>query len=110
MIANVEELKGAIDRVSTVSDGQTNCVKLSISEGKIEVSSKSGNGSSASEDLVVSNQFGLEIGFNSKYLLDALAHVKSDECLIKFDQAVTPTIITGVEASDYVFVVMPLRV
>lgn len=110
LTSTVDDIRSAIDRVSTVSDARSNSVKLAISSNNLVVSAGNSDGSSATEDLEGANQFGLDIGFNSKLLLDALAHVKSDTCTIKFDQAHSPAIIEGNDGLNCVYVVMPLRV
>lgn len=110
MVVNTDEFRGAIDRVSTVSDARSNSIKLAIGGSGVGISARNGDGSSATEDLEVVNTFGLEIGFNSKFFLDALAHVKSEKCTVKFGQAINPVLITDDNLNNFVYLIMPLRV
>lgn len=51
----------------------------------------------------------IEIGFNNRYLLDALKHTESDEVVIRLSTPLSPMIITPKEGDDFLFLVLPVR-
>ncbi len=66
----------AVDRVSTVSSERGRAVKLSLSNGKLMLSVTNPDSGSATEEIEV--EYGsepLDIGFNSRYLLDIAAQL-----------------------------------
>src|SRR3546814_21112266 len=61
----------AVDRVSTISSEKSRAIKLAVTSGMLTLSATSAENGSASEEHEVGyDQHGLEIGFNSRYLLD----------------------------------------
>jgi DNA polymerase-3 subunit beta len=101
----------AIDRVSTISNEKTRAVKLSINGGTMTLSAQSPDAGSAVEDIEISNEnTELEIGFNSRYLLDITAQIESDGCRLTLADAGGPTIIQDTTDSSSLYVLMPLRV
>lgn len=101
----------AIDRVSTISNEKTRAVKLAISSTTMTLSAQSPDSGSATEDIEISNDnTELEIGFNSKYLLDITAQINSDRCRMTLADSGGPTIIQDTEDASSLYVLMPLRV
>lgn len=101
----------AIDRVSTISSEKTRAVKLSIDGSTMTLSAQSPDSGSATEDIEISNDnASLEIGFNSKYLLDITAQMNSEGCRMTLADAGGPTILQDVADSSSLYVLMPLRV
>lgn len=101
----------AIDRVSTISNEKTRAVKLAINGGTMTLSAQSPDAGSATEDIEISNDnTDLEIGFNSRYLLDITAQIESDGCRLTLADAGGPTIIQDTSDSSSLYVLMPLRV
>ena len=71
-----KEFEQAVDRVSTVSSERGRAVKLSLSNGKLMLSVTNPDSGSATEEIEV--EYGsepLDIGFNSRYLLDIAAQI-----------------------------------
>ena len=52
---------------------------------------------------------GLEIVFNSRYLMDALKVVDVEEIYLQLTGALSPGIITGVDHGDYLYLILPVR-
>ena len=101
----------AIDRVSTISNEKTRAVKLAINGGTMTLSAQSPDAGSATEDIEISNDnTDLEIGFNSRYLLDITAQIESDGCRLTLADAGGPTIIQDTSDSSSLYLLMPLRV
>jgi len=100
----------AIDRVATISDGKSRAIKLALTGGLMTLSANSAESGSATEDLEVSGEMDIEIGFNAKYLLDITSQIESEGCRIKFADPSSPTIIQASNDNSSLYVLMPLRV
>jgi DNA polymerase III subunit beta len=102
---------GAVDRVSTISFEKGRAVKLNISRDRLVLSVNNPDSGSAEEEIAVSyNAEPLDIGFNSRYLLDVAAQIKGDAARFKFADAGSPTIISDPADEDALYVLMPMRV
>lgn len=103
----------AVDRVSAISTERSRAVKLSIAENMIVLSAVSVDTGTATEEVPLSNYVGgaIDIGFNSRYLLDILKQISGDTVRIELSDASSPTILRNPEdrAND-IYVLMPMRV
>jgi len=99
-----------VDRVSTVASDKHRSVKMTIDKNKIILQINANDGSFAHEELDASYSGDkIEIGFNSRYLLDVIGQVDKEDLLIKFKDGNSPAL---VEANDFnaSFVIMPVRI
>ena len=51
----------------------------------------------------------VEIGFNNRYLLDALRNADSDEVKIQLNGALSPMKVLPREGDSFLFLVLPVR-
>ena len=110
VVSNLEFSK-AIDRVSTVSIEKSRAVKLSLSNKLLSLNVNSHDLGNASEDLEIDyNYDNLEIGFNSKYLLDIASQIQGKEIEILLSDSSSPALITDPDQDGVIFVLMPMRV
>ncbi|MEL0105428.1 MAG: DNA polymerase III subunit beta [Rhodospirillaceae bacterium] len=101
----------AVDRVSAISTEKSRAVKLSLSKGTLVLSASSPDAGSATEELEVAYDGGdLEVGFNSRYLLDITQQIEGDQAHFVLADAASPTIIREVGDSSALYVLMPMRV
>ena len=106
-----QAISEAVDRVSTVSTDKTRAIKININKGSVVISATNPDKGSASEHLdVVYNGDEVEIGFNSKYVLDVARQIKGNEILIKLSDSVSPTLVYDKDDKEVLFVLMPMRV
>ncbi|MAQ71630.1 MAG: DNA polymerase III subunit beta [Alphaproteobacteria bacterium] len=104
-------LSRAIDRVSTISDGKSRAIKISLKGKTVTLSANSPEAGSATEDIEVKSEApDMEIGFNAKYLLDITSLIDGDGCRITLADSASPTIIQDTSDTSALFVLMPLRV
>ncbi len=69
----------AVDRVSTISSEKSRAVKMSLKAGTLTLSASSPESGSASEELEVKyGGTGIDIGFNSRYLLDITEQIEGE--------------------------------
>lgn len=102
---------GAIDRVSTISSEKTRAVKIAINGKTMTLSAQSPEAGSASEEIEVNNdEVALEIGFNSRYLMDITSQIDSAGCRISLADSGGPTILQDAGDESALYVLMPLRV
>jgi DNA polymerase-3 subunit beta len=106
-----QSISEAVDRVSTVSTDKTRAIKININKGSVVISATNPDKGSASEHLDVDyNGDEVEIGFNSKYVLDVARQIKGNEILIKLSDSVSPTLVYDKDDKEVLFVLMPMRV
>jgi DNA polymerase III subunit beta len=105
------DFEAAVDRVSTVSSERGRAVKLSLSAGKLVLSVTNPDSGSASEEIEVEyDSDRLDIGFNSRYLLDIAAQIEGEVAVLKLADPGSPTLIQDRDAKDALYVLMPMRV
>ena len=107
-----EALHSAIRRVSLLSSERGRAVRLSLEEGRLEVSASSPELGEARESLPLEYAGeGVEIGFNAQYLLDFLGVVGTAEVALEVKDAESQGILrpVGEDGGDYRYVVMPMR-
>jgi len=106
-----KDFEAAVDRVSTISSERGRAVKLSLSPGKLILSVTNPDSGSATEELEVEYAAdALDIGFNSRYLLDIAAQIEGEVAVLRLADPGSPTLIEDRDARDALYVLMPMRV
>ncbi|WP_169566645.1 DNA polymerase III subunit beta [Sneathiella limimaris] len=101
----------AVDRVSTVSTEKSRAIKLTLSDDTVTLSATGTDSGSATEELAASYNSGdLEIGFNSKYLLDITGQIEGTNAHFELADAQSPTIVKDGTDDGALYVLMPMRV
>jgi DNA polymerase-3 subunit beta len=101
----------AVDRVATISTEKSRAVKLSMDKGALTVSASSPESGSATEELEVTYTAApMEIGFNSRYLLDIATQIEGESCRLFIADPASPTIIRDTSDDSALYVLMPMRV
>ena len=111
---NNNELKNAIDRVSAVAaneESKSKAIKLSLEDNKLNLSVESQSKGSANEIIDISYDGDkVDIGFNSKYIIDICNEVDGEEVDISLLDSVSPAIILDKTDENLFFVLMPMRI
>ncbi|MEM6847675.1 MAG: DNA polymerase III subunit beta [Pseudomonadota bacterium] len=106
-----QDFASAVDRVSTVSSERGRAVKLSLADGSLTLSVINPDSGTATDELVVDfDADPLDIGFNSKYLLDITGQLSAENATFALNDAGSPTLIHDGDAGDTLYVLMPMRV
>ena len=106
-----KEFEQAVDRVSTVASERGRAVKLALSAGRLVLSVTNPDSGSATEELEVGYDADpLDIGFNSRYLLDIAAQLEGDTAVLKLADPGSPTLLADKDAKGALYVLMPMRV
>lgn len=101
----------AVDLVSTIATEKSRAIKLSLDNGSLVLSATSPESGSATEELEVAYSDGpLEIGFNSRYLLDITQQIEGDNAQFNLADAASPTVVRDASDPSALYVLMPMRV
>lgn len=101
----------SLDRVSVViSEKLKSPVRCLFDSDRVYLSAKTGNGEAKDICPVEGNGNGLEIGFNNRFLMDALRYAPADRVRVELNTGVSPCIITPVTDEDnFLYMVLPVR-
>ncbi|MGA8759203.1 MAG: DNA polymerase III subunit beta [Stellaceae bacterium] len=110
-----KDFSEAVDRVSTISTEKSRAVKLAIAPGanggSLSVSATSPENGTAIEELEVRYlSEPLEIGFNSRYLLDIAGQIEGEGAQFVMSDSASPTIVRDRADPSALYVLMPMRV
>ena len=107
------DLMERVSRVSIVIDEKTkNPLRITVEPNLLNISCRTGIGSAmeicptkTSEDVA-----SFVIGFNNRYLLDALKAAPADEIVIGLNSAASPCVILPADGSDsFSYMILPVR-
>jgi DNA polymerase-3 subunit beta len=111
LLVEKKPFEQAVDRVSTVSSERGRAVKLSLTNDRLLLSVTNPDSGSATEELEVEyHSDPLDIGFNSRYLLDIAAQIEGDVAVLRLADPGSPTLIQDKESKGSLYVLMPMRV
>ena len=101
----------SIDRVSVViSDKLKSPVRCRFEENRVLLSAKTGNGEAKDVCRLEGDGGGLEIGFNNRYLMEALRYAPAETVRIELNTGVSPAIIVPTDDKDnFLYMVLPVR-
>lgn len=109
--AEREDLLRAADRVSTISSERGRAVKLRFTGESLELSVTNPDAGSSSEEVEIRfSGTDMEIGFNARYLEDALDAIEGDVAKITLADSGSPALITSAVEDSFLTVLMPMRV
>ena len=111
LVIDRASFSAAVDRVSTIASDRGRAVKLALTDGQLVLSVNNPDSGSAEEELSVSySSDPLDIGFNSRYLLDIASQLSSDETTFMLADPGSPTLIRDKGVDGALYVLMPMRV
>jgi len=106
-----DELISAVERVSLIiSDKLKSPVRCVFGDGVVKLHSASALGKANDECVMSGDGEDMEIGFNDKYLLEALKAAPSDNIALELNSSVTPCIISPADDStNFLYMILPVR-
>src|SRR5215203_2085317 len=111
LVVDKKDFEAAVDRVSTVSSERGRAVKLSLTGGKLILSVTNPDSGSATEEIEVEyDSDPIDIGFNSRYLLDIASQLDGEVAVLRLADPGSPTLIQDKDAKGALYVLMPMRV
>jgi DNA polymerase-3 subunit beta len=111
LVVDKKDFEAAVDRVSTVSSERGRAVKLALTPGKLVLSVTNPDSGSATEELEVEyDAAAIDIGFNSRYLLDIASQLDGEVAVLRLADPGSPTLIEDKDKKGALYVLMPMRV
>ena len=111
LTANVAELTSSIERVGLViSEKLKSPVRCKFGDNAAELRTISTIGEAYDVCPIAGDGKDLEIGFNCKYLLDALRAVPDEEVTLELQNGLSPIVFTPCDKKyDFAYMVLPVR-
>ncbi len=108
---DVRGLTASIDRVSLIiSDKLKSPLRCTFGENSLKITTKTAIGNAVDVCSVEGDGKGLEIGFNNKYLMDALRAAPADRVRLELSTGVSPCVILPEEGEgNFLYMVLPVR-
>lgn len=106
-----EEFLASLKRISLMSTDKSRSVTFSLAPGSLQLSSQSPELGDAKEEISVDYEGeSLKIGFNSRYLIDAVSTIEGEKVLIELKGKQNPGVIRSSNGANHTSVVMPMRI
>ncbi len=111
IIVNRESFINSLRIVSSISSEKLRPVKLLISQGVLKLESEKADYGEVVDEIEIGYEGDpFQIGFNSRYLLDVLIVIESEDIKLECKNSMSPTIIKSTVDESFLSVIMPLRV
>ena len=112
LVANVAELTSSLERVGLiVSEKYKSPVRCVFSDQVLLLKTNTTIGAAEDRCSFAGDGKELEIGFNVRYLCDALRAVPSEEVVLELTNGLSPIVMTPVDDKfDYSYMVLPVRI
>ncbi|MDD6489832.1 MAG: DNA polymerase III subunit beta [Clostridia bacterium] len=110
MKVNTRQFINAIERMSLLlTERLKSPIRCKIEDGLIKTSCNTSLGQAYDEFPAEISGEDIEIGFDNKYLLDALRNSETDEVKIQLSSPLSPIVIMPSEGNSFLFLVLPVR-
>ena len=112
LVANVSDLASSVERVGLiVSEKYKSPVRCVFSHQELLMRTSTTIGAAEDKCAIAGDGKELEIGFNVRYLADALRVVPSDEVTLELTNGLSPIVLTPVDDKfDFAYMVLPVRI
>ncbi len=109
----VLDTKGFIETIERASliitERLKNPLRISFTEGKVIVRCQTSLGRVVDEFAAGCEGEEVEIGFNNRYLLDALRNARTEQVKVQLSGPLSPVKILPAEGEDFLYLVLPVR-
>ena len=105
------EFMSVIDRVALIiSERNTNPIHMFFNDDSIECACTTPIGRAEDSCFCKGSGDGLEIGFNDRYLMDALKAAGKDELLVCLNTASSPCVVKAADGTEsFTYMILPVR-
>jgi len=112
LVAHVSDLAASIERVGLiVSEKYKSPVRCVFDNQVLQLRTNTTIGAAEDRCSIAGDGKGLEIGFNVRYLADALRAIPSEEVTLELTNGLSPIVLTPVEEKyDFSYMVLPVRI
>lgn len=113
-VAPRKQLVDALRAVAIAANGKTGGVKMSFQSGTLQLSGETPDSGEGFDEIPVDYRGKpITIGFNAKYVLDALGAMQDEEVSMQMSEDLDPMVVTSAvedTAKTFVGVLMPMRI
>ena len=111
LVVDTKAMMESLDRVSVViSEKLKSPVRCQFGQDKVTFSAKTANGEAKDVCKLQGDGKDLEIGFNNRYLSEALRYAPADTVRLEMNSGISPAIVVPVDDSDrFLYMVLPVR-
>ena len=108
---DTKELLTTIDRVSLIiNENNKSPLRCVFDDGVLRISTRTAIGDAADRCFIAGDGKGLEIGFNNRYLMDALKAAPAQRVRLELQTGVSPCVILPTEGEEnFLYMVLPVR-
>ncbi|MCB9060538.1 MAG: DNA polymerase III subunit beta [Halobacteriovoraceae bacterium] len=100
----------AVKRIKIMSNEKTNGVRVRLKENELELTANHPSLGTAVEKVQVDyHGKDMEIGFNAKFLIDTFSVLDDENISLEFNNELSPVLIKSSSNSDFLGIVMPLK-
>lgn len=107
---NKREFYNMVDRASILNnDRDNNVITLEINNGLLKITSMSLEIGKVEEKLAVNCDDKIRISFSSRYMMDALKTISTEEFVITFVGEVKPILLKEADNDSMIALILPIR-
>ena len=112
LVAHVSDLASSVDRVGLiVSEKYKSPVRCTFSNQVLNMRTSTTIGAAEDRCAIAGDGKELEIGFNVRYMADALRAVPSEEVTLELTNGLSPIVLTPVDDKhDFAYMILPVRI
>ena len=112
LVAHVSDLASSVDRVGLiVSEKYKSPVRCTFSNQVLNMRTATTIGAAEDRCAIAGDGKELEIGFNVRYMADALRAVPSEEVTLELTNGLSPIVLTPVDDKhDFAYMILPVRI
>ncbi|RFB95189.1 DNA polymerase III subunit beta [Rhizobium leguminosarum bv. trifolii] len=105
-----KHLGEAVDRVATVSSERGRAVQFTFADQHLRLKVSNPDAGDAEDELAFEGEADLQIGFNARYVGDALAHLTGEKITLSLSAPGAPAILrSAISNPENLIVLMPMR-
>lgn len=111
VVVGKELLQESIERASLLAkEGKNNLIKLTIKNNLLTITSRSEEGNVKEEIVMEKTGEDMEIGFNSKFVIDVLKAIDDEEISMNFKTGTSPCVVRPSDGNAYEYLILPVRI
>ncbi len=112
LVANVSDLSSSVERVGLItSEKYKSPVRCIFSNQELNMRTSTTIGAAEDKCAIAGDGKELEIGFNVRYLSDALRAIPAQEVTLELTNGLSPIVMTPVDdTQDFAYMVLPVRI
>ncbi len=112
LVANVGDLQSSVERVGLiVSEKYKSPVRCVFGDQVLQMRTNTTIGAAEDRCALAGDGKELEIGFNVRYLIDALRAIPSEEVTLELTNGLSPIVLTPAdEKHDFAYMILPVRI